>query len=428
MRRLLIMVIASLSAAGVCSGGEMFHNGGIGSCDGCHSKSRKNGGAAFASLSSLSGNFMLNGSDPSSTCLICHQATKGSTQPFGHLVATNGEDAQTAPPAQLTPGGDFAWLKKSYKWSLGSPGDESRGDGSPGERHGHNIVAADFGYGTDTFNILTPEGAYPAESLSCISCHDPHGTYRRNADGSISNAGPQVIASGSYKDSPEPAAGASVGTYRMLAGKGYRPKALPGDFSFTADPPAAVSPRTYNRSEAATDTRVAYGSGMSEWCRNCHTATHLSEEGHPVGRNAKFTADVTKHYNSYVSSGNRTGKAGSSYTSLVPFETGTTEYATLKDLANSDGSVSTGAAGSSNVMCLSCHRAHASAWDYMARWNLRSEMIMYDGKYPGTDTDAPAAVSQGRTAAETRKGMYDRLPDTFGTYQRGLCSKCHAKD
>ena len=137
---------------------------------------------------------------------------------------------------------------------------------------------------------------------------------------------------------------------------------------------------------------------------------------------------MTKHYNSYVSSGDRTGKTGSSYTSLVPFESGTTDYQTLKALANSDGSVNSGATGSANVMCLSCHRAHASAWDYLARWNLRGEMIMYDGKFPGSDNDAPASVSQGRTTDDTRKGLYDRLPGSFGAYQRGLCSKCHAKD
>ena len=428
-RKILLLILACLLGAGICSGGELFHNGSTGNCDGCHSKTRKSSaGGVFGGLSSLSGNSMLNGTDPGSTCLICHQAAKGSPQPFGHLVATHGDDVQTAPPGQLSPGGDFAWLKKSYKWSSDAAGAGSRGDSSPGERHGHNIIAADFGYDADTSNVLTPEGSYPAEGLSCISCHDPHGTYRRNGDGSISTAGLQIVASGSYKSSPEPGGGGSVGTYRMLAGKGYQPKSLQGELPFKADPPAAVSPMIYNRSERTTDTRVAYGSGMSEWCRNCHTATHEGESGHPAGNKAKLSAEVTKHYNSYVSSGDRTGKTGSSYTSLVPFESGTTDYQTLKALANSDGSVNSGATGSANVMCLSCHRAHASAWDYLARWNLRGEMIMHDGKFPGTDNGAPASVSQGRTTDETRQGLYDRLAGSFGAYQRGLCSKCHAKD
>lgn len=430
-RNVILLILACLFGVGICSGGELFHNGGTGNCDGCHSKSRKGTKAGtFESLSSLSANpSMLNGSDPGSTCLICHQAPKGRNQPFGHLVATHGEDVQTLSPGQLSPGGDFAWLKKSYKWSAApADGAASRGDSSPGERHGHNIIAADFGYGADSSNVLTPEGTYPADSLSCISCHDPHGTYRRNADGSVSAAGLQVVASGSYKDSPEPGDGGSVGTYRMLAGKGYQPKSLQGGYVFKSDPPAAVSPAIYNRSEEAADTRVAYGSGMSEWCRNCHTSSHQGEGEHPVGNKAKFSSAVSRHYNSYVSSGNRGGKAVSSYSSLVPFETGITDYQTLKSLANSDGSVNSGATGAPNVMCLSCHRAHASAWDHMARWNLRTEMLVYNGQYPGIDNDAPASVSQGRTVAETRKGMYDRLPGTFGAYQRGLCSKCHAKD
>ena len=59
-RNFLLLLIACLLGAGICSGGERFHNGGMGSCGGCHSKPRKGDGTAFVSFSSLSGNSMLN--------------------------------------------------------------------------------------------------------------------------------------------------------------------------------------------------------------------------------------------------------------------------------------------------------------------------------------------------------------------------------
>ena len=80
----------------------------------------------------------------------------------------------------MTPGGDFAWLKKTMNVTI-------RGttalDGNRGERHGHNIVAADFGYVADAVLTAAPGGTYPAANLACSSCHDPHGRYRRFADG-----------------------------------------------------------------------------------------------------------------------------------------------------------------------------------------------------------------------------------------------------
>lgn len=426
-----ITAIVCLSTVIVCRA-EMqtfpngFHNGGTGSCDGCHSRNNKLP-AAFANNSSAAGptqveereerRGMLTGEDPSSTCLLCHTAPKGSQQPFGYFVATDNGDLQGGqPPMQLTPGGDFGWLKKNYAWS-------GKNGTSPGERHGHNVVAKKFNYAVDRTNVQAPNGMYPADRLSCISCHDPHGNYRRYRDGTMQASGMSIKASGSYDNSPEPDADGAVGSYRMLAGKGYQPKGLMGSYAFQNDPPDAVAPAQYDRAEAASDTRVAYGSNMSEWCQNCH-APH----NHPSGNSSRITAEVANNYNSYLGSGNMAGSKSRSYSSLVPFEKGTRDYATLKGIANSDGSERSGPTAGEHVMCLSCHRAHASAWDFMLRWNVKSKMIVYEGKFPGVDNQAPAEYSQGRTSLETKKAYYDRPTSSFSDFQRGLCSKCHAKD
>jgi hypothetical protein len=370
----------------------------------------------------------LTGSDPGSTCLKCHLAV-GETRPNTYLVATADVDMPPGvPPAQLSPGGDFGWLKKSYRWGTGSG---EGGGSSPGERHGHNIVALAYGFAQDAGRATAPGGSFPAARLSCISCHDPHGRYRRLANGSIVTTGIPIQASGSYDTSPDPSGDRAVGVYRLLGGKGYASSLYDGS-PFTADPPAAVSPENYNRTEDLGDTRVAYGKGMSEWCANCHPAQLGGDTGakiHPAGNSTKFSGRVVANYNAYVASGNLTGNIATSYSSMVPFEMGTADYAVLKGAATSTGGQTAGPGTSSNVMCLSCHRAHASGWDHAMRWNTKSEFLVFNGEYPGVDTSGvPARISGGRTRAETRRAFYDRPPTAYATYQRSLCNKCHAKD
>lgn len=403
---------------------KRFHNGGLGACDGCHSKTSSTSSASASDGAGNGNRGMFNGEDPSSTCLLCHTAPKGQKQPSGYFVATNKEDLSAGlPPSQMSPGGDFGWLRKTYRWSTREGGTIKDGL-SPGDRHGHNIVAAQFDYAPDFTNITAPGGSYPSDKLSCTSCHDPHGNYRRLPDGSFTaDSTIPVVGSGSYKSSPLPDGNRAVGSYRMLAGKGYAPKLADSSIVFTANPPAAIAPDNYNRAEPKQgDTRVAYGSDMSEWCQNCH-----KPHNHPTGNSAKISAAVLQHYNSYVASGNMGGSKTKAFSSLVPFEIGSRDYSALQKAAGS-GEDQTGLKGGESVMCLSCHRAHASGWDGMTRWNSKSELIVYNGKYPGIDNNSPANVAQGRTSLETEKAYYDRPADAFALYQRGLCSKCHAKD
>jgi len=398
-----------------------FHSGATGKCEGCHAFGGTSQYPAAGAVPEQ-GRTSLRGSDPSSTCLICHEPPPGAVMGEAHFVST-----ASGIPGQLTPGGDFGWLKKNYRW---------RGEGgaietSQGEKHGHNIVAADYGYHASQLKPLAPGGNYASAALSCISCHDPHGNYRRNADGSISTSGAPIIGSGSYNTSPNPDANGSVGSYRLLAGKGYKTQAQAGQ-EFLADPPAAVAPAQYNRSESATDTRVAYGSGMSEWCQNCHGQIHASNgTQHVSGNNAQLSFEIIGNYNDYVKSGNLNGSVSESYSSLVPYEMGSEDYTLLKRVANSDGSNLSGPGANGdrpNVMCLSCHRAHASGWDGMTRWNMEATFIVENGAYPSVDRGGRAENAQGRSASDVRAAFYDRPASRFAVFQRSLCNKCHARD
>ena len=422
-------------------GSFAFHSGGVGECEGCHSMHNSAQGRENVTGTTLgqgTGPYLLKAGDPSGACLNCHERA-GDTGPTTYHISTPSIDLPPGvPPQQLTPGGDFGWLKKNYSWISGPTGSSLT---SEGDRHGHNIVARDFLYEADRTFLEAPGGLsiYYSSDLGCTSCHDPHGQYRRNFDGSISTTGRPIAGSGSFKSSPDPDVTVSVGAYRLLGGRGYLPKSLTAGVPFSYDPPAAVAPDKPNRSEVATQTRVAYGTGMSEWCMNCHFNMHTAYYPgtanllHPVGATAKLGLisigtdslySKADNYNRYVRTGDLTGLIDTSYLSLVPFEEGTSDYTILKSHANSDGSWLAGPdRTNAQVMCLSCHRAHASGWDGIMRWNSRSDFIAYNGAY------APSAnpeYAQGRTEAEARQAYYDRpASPTFALDQDSLCNKCH---
>jgi cytochrome c553 len=380
------------------------------------------------------GPFLLRGADQSSACLNCHEGAGDRRPTAYHVSSAAGSMPPGIPPVQLTPGGDFGWLRKTYAWT------STTAQVSLGERHGHNVVSSDYGYLADGTLSVAPGGTYPSSSLACTSCHDPHGRYRRMADGTFATTGQPIAESGSYANSPDPVAGASaVGAYRMLGGIGYQPKSVTGSYAFPNDPPVAVAPPVYNRSEAVTQTRVAYGSGMSEWCANCHTAmTRNGVTGsmkgllHPVGNTAKLTGAVVANYNAYIMTGKLTNvDPTKGYWSLVPFEEGTSDYATLKAHARIDDAYLSGPDVNANPSCLTCHRAHASGFDSVTRFRVGNDFITVSSGGGVAQWPSPSAFpaqAQGREVVETQQSYYGRPATVFAPYQRVLCNKCHVKD
>jgi predicted CXXCH cytochrome family protein len=407
----LIIALAAAMTIALAPSAKAFHSGGVAECVGCHSMHEAVGGA------------LLTGADESSTCLNCHNST--STTSY-HVSTDESVLGPGIPPGNRTPGGDFAWLKKDYSWNPGwAPQSED------GDRHGHNIVAVDFNYVADGDHLTAPGGTMDAGDLACTSCHDQHGKLRRLSDGSIANTGAPIIASGSYNNSPVPGLGEAVGVYRLLRGTGSEEGT--GGITFSNPVPAAVAPSGYNRSEATTDTRVAYGAGMSKFCATCHPDMHTDSGNLVHTVDANMGSGIADNYNDYVGSGDLTGDISTSYDSIIPFQVdNSTDYVALAAQAVNDGSVTTGAAATDRVACISCHRTHASGWVHMTRWNNEIEMIILDGEWPGTDAVSPVAVlakwAQGRTVAETAKAYNDTDAADYATYQRVLCNKCHAKD
>jgi predicted CXXCH cytochrome family protein len=427
----LVMMAAALLTIGLGGMAYAFHAGGVADCSGCHQMHN-----------APSTDFLLVKSDPSSTCLSCHMSATDTGPSSFHIATVDASMPPGTPPLQRGPGGDFGWLHKTYSWNAhGTPTTEI------GDSHGHNIIAKDYGYAVDSINATAPGGTYLSANLSCVSCHDMHGEYRRDSTGNItSKSGGPIIGTGSAGAIPP--AGQTVGVYRLLWG------ANPSTAGIAAflGVPAAVAPSSYNRAESTQQTRVAYGYRTTnghvtwgQWCGTCHAGMlgGIANHTHPVDQALSGTIGTgTGNYNMYVSSGNMTGIfAGfqlnqGPFTSLVPFILNQGDYATLTTYASSTGGATplAGPSSADSVSCPSCHRAHASGFQHMLRWNTTTTFLTEVDSagtvyWPGTDVPGDSTSnSEGRMKAETQAAYYDRDPKVFGAYQRSLCNKCHAKD
>jgi len=447
MKRITTTLAVAAAALLLSSPAMAFHAGGVAECEGCHTMHNSFEGQPMITKGTLtqyqSGPYLLKASDQSSACLNCHESTPGSyhISTPGAVVTTNPADINTQ-ITQYTPGGDFSWLKTSFSW-LDRDGVTVLT--TPGDHMGHNIVAADYGYVAQADPATAPGGTYAAADLACSSCHDPHGRYRTTNGSTFATTGAAIWSSGSYGATPKTTSAGqalAVGAYRILGGNGYKPASVAYTFTQTVQP-IAVAPSTYNKSDGlATDQLtgavvVRYGANMSEWCANCHGKMHqdayvsgnAAKTVHPAGNGATMDKgspnNVYVNYNAYLTSGNMSGT--NAYTNLVPFEEGFT--------ANPSSPLSGNpvAAATTNVMCLSCHRAHASGFESMTRFGTAAEFQTYldasgNAAYYDRATGSSSFKHEGKTSNDWQAAYYQRPADTFGAYQRVLCNKCHAKD
>lgn len=369
---------------------ESFHAGGAGSCKGCHTIHNSQEGVPFTGPGVSQ--WLLRGPDPSSICLNCHAGQGGA----------NSYSVFSADGSAMTPGGDFYWLTKTFSWIDGT---------SPGASHGHNIIAQDYNLFIDPENAKAPGGTYPSSKLSCISCHDPHG---KVMGGTPKGTAP-VFGSGSYGEQGLP--NTTRGNYRLLGDSHYNGGSQAQGFSFTNNAPVAKQNST-NKYEESAASHVDYGAGMSEWCGNCHIEfvnnkhnETLSGFEHPAGNNEKLESAIINNYNSYLKTGDLSGSADTAYLQFAPFERGTTDSNLLDPLSKA------GPDANSNVMCLTCHRAHASAFRASGRWDFDAPLLA---------NSHPALGDAGATGNDVFHSYYGRdIVQEFGSGQGPFCEKCH---
>ncbi len=422
----LILMAAALAVFAFNGAALAFHDGGVAYCEGCHTMHNSVGGAVVNTPGGVKGTvgnglneYLLQGSDPSSTCLNCH--AKNTMGANIQVLSSDG--------TAYTPGGDFYWVNKTYTYSPWAGANMT----SEGYNHGHSVIASDFGLSEDSHfaGNVGPGGTYPASNLACNSCHNPHG----RVNGGTRNSEGPVKASGSYGPGfCTPDASGICGNYRLLADGLYNAgdPAVFGSSSaqgfpvqgyhYTANAPVAVAPQDFREKEDGYGTgsgieHVDYGTGIAEWCANCHGAflnnsggTGTGYHRHPAGDSAKL-GGLASLYNSYVKSGDYAGDSSKSYLPLVPFERGVATGLVANSPAGPDGA-------NAAVMCLSCHRAHASAFDEMTRWDTSAEFM--------SASSALIATSKPWAANAPYYGW--DIVGQMGSYQRNLCNKCHVQD
>lgn len=365
--KISLVLAIGLSASAVMA----FHDGGVAECAGCHTMHNSQDGVPVDGANPGGNEFLLTAATPSDACLRCHAG-------YGQFRDGTG----------YGPGGDFYWVTKDFSWLGHSPTPVV----SSGDSHGHNVISTTAGIVQDATLTAAPGGTFDSQYLRCTSCHDPHGNQN----------------------------------FRLLYGTAEGPRHNGSRYSFTAEAPVAIgnSRKTYTSDgEERSDHHTVYISGMSEWCANCHIDMHSGNNTnfiHPTGENLGST--IAANYNAYVSTDDLTGgSAATSYLGLVPFED--VQYDPTTDPSTILPAYFTaGPDGQDQVMCLTCHRSHASAFGDIARWDM-SETFLIDS-HPNAGDIAPLQAD-----IDNAYYNYDVVQGTVLTQnQRSLCNKCHVKD
>jgi predicted CXXCH cytochrome family protein len=336
----LLLLSVTGLALGLPEIGFAFHEKGVANCEGCHTTHDSADGDPV--IRATPSDWGLLKSNPTDLCLTCHAGQSAGVMGRNPLL----------PPPELG-GGNFVFLLEDNL--------NDAPDGAlrpiPGHAAGHNLVAPEHGLEADPRYSFSPGGNFPSEQMGCTSCHDPHG----NAN------------------------------FRMLNGAG---PVQDGRFVFAEPAPDAEGVDLSSAGESRFN-HTAYRRGMSRWCGNCHGQYHqygLTGFKHPT--EGLLTGAEQTQYELYDGDDNPTGgMATSAYLPEVPFE-------------DAQASIESrfGPSASSRVMCLTCHRAHATSAPAAGRWDFRVAALLNDG-----------VVS----------GSY-RIPSPYRARSQGtLCSKCH---
>jgi predicted CXXCH cytochrome family protein len=349
-----------------------FHDDGVAHCNGCHTMhNSQNGNAMNGTTLDGDGNptaglpagqgyaDLLLFPNKSDVCLACHAGNNTY-----HVWA----DDPLVPGAEHG-GGNFVFLEED------NINDGHAGASNPilGYASGHSLASGIKGTSSDPVLVTAPGGAYPAADMNCVSCHDPHGNQ----------------------------------SFRLLYQDGQSTTSDTGtviNWTTTLD---AVGMSVFAGSES-NNFHNAYKDNYSEWCSTCHGDFHAASANliHPSGELLK--ARQVAVYNAYAGTTDcvnnppsgavpcGTGAFATAYLHTVPFE----------DPGNTNTSTTGVSSTTSEVSCMSCHRAHATSSPDAGRWDFNVTGLAEDG------------VESGSYA----------LPNPYDGNQRSLCNKCHAKD
>lgn len=376
-------------------------------CYDCHTIHNSEDGAQVANNGS-SGPYarLLNQATVTDVCLGCH------AWPYANVFKAPAVMSLTGPlpSGKSHPGGDFYY---------------SMIDPKKGHNPGKSLGVQSPIMPSDPTLTVSPGGDFSTEDWDCNSCHDPHNMFgagvtawrklRREVN-NIVHTGNETASLGVETDGGnkgptapgfEPilsnARGDIQGTaYRKIRQDG---NPLEGSYLYLA--------------EGDTNKNV-YRGGFSSFCATCHGDFHGG-----AGETRNVDNSRTRVNNSWVrhptnitmnEAGSKYGIA--TYTVQITNAQGTSpnpkgydwKYPlvqpdndfTVKSRVTSMNDPAT-ALGGDRIMCLTCHKAHASQYENMTRWNTNGHAFLADG-----EIDMTGAASNGDNPA-------------YG------CGKCHQK-
>jgi hypothetical protein len=347
MSKRVIAIVMSLSLLAMFATPALaYHSGGVAYCSGCHTMHNSVNGAPVDPNSPNGNPYLLKDGTASDVCLSCHATSHGA----------QWSGTPLNPPVERG-AGNFVFLEATNLQ------DNTHGSPIPGAAGAHSIIAPSKNGVQDPRFTTAPGGTYPASAMSCTSCHNPHGNNH----------------------------------FRLLYGAGH---VEAGNYTFTNPAPTAVGISLNGTTGESATNHTAYQGGMSAWCSNCHGAFHDGNGAllkHPSG--VAMGASIAQTYNLYNGTNDQSGgNAATSYTPVIPFE----------DPAMTISSTA-GPTATSQVSCVTCHRAHGTSESSIGRWDFNIELYSMEG-----------VASQ--TYAEPNP-----FPVTGGA-QRSMCNKCHNRD
>ena len=367
--RLLILAAAAVVMA--VTPALAFHDAGVAHCNGCHTMHNSQDGIAMNSDTAGTGPGTAPGTgyphlllfaNATDTCLGCHAGDGG-----GYHIWSSDVTAPDATQANRG-AGDFVFLEEPNI----NDGHSGATNIILGESAGHSVISAMKGTAVDSKLATSPGGNYSALDMACTSCHDPHGN----------------------------------DAFRLLYKAGQQAPALNGSSVTFTDTMVADGFALFGPPNGATNHN-AYQDGYSAWCGACHGEFHAKWNAqliHPTGQTLQ--SRQIQVYNKYrgttdcVTNPPNGGPCGSgtsvdAYLLQVPFQ----------DAAMTKASTA-GPTATSEVACVSCHRAHATSAPDAGRWDFSVTLLDEDG------------IESGSYA----------IPNPYDANQRSLCNKCHSQD
>jgi hypothetical protein len=318
-----------------------------GVCSSCHTMHNSQNGQAMATYG---GTTEAQGCLLRGTCLGCHGQNSSGTQnkiPLGNVPQVLLSTSATA-----LAGGNFKYLDI----------DDNRG---------HNVI--DTGNQEDNGSMFPPPGdenttGILKSNFTCAGKFGCHGN-RTVEDKLLSlkgahHADDSVLKFGGIDESVQ---GGSTGlSYRFLKGvKGGE------DSEWQANSTASVHNEYKGARDRGAESTVSSpgGNTINGFCAECHGNFHGPSGGDIAYQNA---SPWLRHPTDIVIP--NTGE----YAQYNTPNTGTSQYSLTAPLArqnipnSSSGSVTL---NSDVIMCLSCHRAHASPYFKIMRWDYKSSTL-----------------------------------------------------